>query len=170
MTCSISLRLMFIALLSIGAATSQAAPPLTVDDRVFLTEAGTANQKEIDLSAFAQSHAHSEAVKSFAETMVRDHTRLGADLAKLSDGTVTVPAANSTPDPDLAGKSGDDFDKAYMGMMVSDHDATVVKFQATVNGGRYSAAIRAAAKDALPTVRHHDAMAKSLMASLNAAR
>ena len=151
--------------LMLSAAMHASAAPLNADDKTFLADASVSNQKEIDVSKYATEHATSAKVKSFAQTMVRDHTKLGAEMAKLNDGSVSPPPPGSPPS-DLTSKSGADFDKAYIDQMVSDHDATVAKFQATASGKQYSAPVRAAANKALPTIRHHDAMAKTLAGSL----
>jgi putative membrane protein len=164
---SLLTRAIFTSLLAVGTPAVYAHAALTADDRTFLADATASNQKEIDVSNLAVRQASSAKVKTFARGMVRDHTKMAADLAKLNDGSVSAAPPTDAPDADLAGKSGHDFDKAYMDKMVADHDATVAKFTATAHGKGFSAPVRNAAKKALPTIRHHDAMAKTLASSIS---
>jgi len=145
----------------VAAAALHAAPAdLTAADRSFLADAAKGNQMEIDLGKLAQQQASSRDVKSFAATMVRDHTRLGATMkAKFGDA---VDAASSPTPPELTGKSGHDFDKAYMDLMVSDHEKDIAKFEQAASGADHGASVHKAAKDALPTLRRHGAMAKTV--------
>jgi putative membrane protein len=137
---------------------------LTAADRSFLSDAATANQKEIDVSKMAQQQASSSAVKSFAGTMVRDHTKLGVSM-KATFGDAVTPAP-SEPPSELSGKTGKDFDKAYMDLMVSDHAAVQDKFEQASKSADYSKAVHKAAAHALPTLKHHAAMAKSIDAKV----
>ncbi len=149
-----------------ASAPALAAPALNSTDRTFLKDVTASNQKEIDISNAAVRQASSPKVKAFAHTMVRDHTNLSEAMSKLNDGSVPAPASPDAPDADLAAMSGADFDKAYRDKMVGDHDATVAKLVATASDSQFSASVRATAKKALPTIRHHDAMAKALDQSL----
>jgi putative membrane protein len=153
-----------LLLLALSAAPLALGADLTAADRTFLSDAGTANQKEIDVSRMAQQQASSSAVKSFAATMVRDHTKLGASM-KAKFGEAVNPTSSSPPS-ELSGKTGKDFDKAYMDLMVADHGAVQDKFQQAATGSDYSAAVHKAAAGALPTIKHHAAMAKTLDAKL----
>jgi len=156
----------FLSVLAVSAVPLAWSAPaeLTSSDRSFLSDAATANQKEIDVSKMAEQQAGSSTVKSFATKMVRDHTKLGASM-KASFGDA-VSAASSTPPAELSGKTGKDFDKAYMDLMVSDHAAVQEKFEQAANGADYSKAVHKAAARALPTIKHHAAMARSIDAKL----
>jgi putative membrane protein len=156
--------LLLAAATALPAVAHPAPAGLTAADRSFLSDTGTANQKEIDVSKMAEQQGQSQAVRSFATTMVTDHTQLGATMkAKFGDA---VSPMSSPPPPELSGKTGHDFDKAYIDLMVSDHDMFVDKFKQAATGDDHSAAVHHAAMNALPTLKHHDEMAKSLDARL----
>ena len=161
-----TLRARRIVLIALAATTAfapfaHAAPAnLTDADRSFLAEAAKGNQQEIDLGKLAQQQAASKHVKSFGATMVRDHTRLGQKM-KAAFGDAANAESSPTPS-ELAGKSGRDFDKAYMDLMVSDHAKDIASFEQAATGSDHGAAVHKAAKAALPTLRHHAAMAQKV--------
>jgi putative membrane protein len=132
-------------------------------DNSFLTEATTANQKEITLSKQALTQASSADVKNFANKMISDHTKLAQSMKHL-DPSIT-PSADTDP-AGLGNTSGTDFDKTYMDTMVADHDKVVSRFESVASDSQYSADVRSAAKNALPTLKHHAAMAKTLDAKV----
>jgi putative membrane protein len=153
---------------SANAATTAAPAALTPSDRIFLADAMASSQKEIDASNFIAKQTASPKVRQFAQTMVRDHTQLLAQLQKIAGPTMPPPAPNNDPNPNLAYLKGAEQDKAYMDLMVNDHDVAVGKFLVTSDGPQHGAAVRDLAKKALPTVRKHDEMAKTLDRSLPA--
>lgn len=140
------------------------ASPLSSADKDFLTQAGQSNQTEINLSKEALKDASSPQVKSFARTMIHDHTKLGANMKVIDPAAVEagVNTANADTSDPFAGKTGKDFDQAYMDKMVSDHNDVADTFQKVASDASYNARIRSAVRKALPTVKHHDAMAKTL--------
>src|SRR6201989_2876276 len=98
----------------------------TDDDKKFLAMAAQSDQNEIALSKVAEEKASSPAVKAFAQKMVSEHTKMTASMKPFADSWGLTPP--SGPDSDhqdelnkLNGLSGADFDKEYIGEMVTDH-------------------------------------------------
>src|SRR5215213_3373276 len=93
----------------------------------FWNELAQGNMAEIAASNLALQRAQSEQVRQFAQQMVTDHTAAASEMQTLAAGkNVTLPTAMSTKqqsDMDkLGGRTGADFDRDYMKMMVKDHE------------------------------------------------
>jgi putative membrane protein len=103
------------------------------DDKKFLAMAAQSDQNEIALSKLAEQRATNPAVKAFAEKMITEHTQMTASMKPFVDAWGLTPPTG--PDADhqkelnkLNGLSGNDFDKAYMKDMVSDHSKALSEF------------------------------------------
>jgi putative membrane protein len=103
------------------------------DDKKFLAMAAQSDQNEIALSKLAEQKATNPAVKAFAEKMITEHTQMTESMKPFVDAWGLTPPTG--PDVDhqkeldkLNGLSGNDFDKAYMKDMVSDHSKALTAF------------------------------------------
>jgi putative membrane protein len=108
----------------------------TVTDKTseFAIEAASGGMMEVQLGQMAQQKAQSKRVKDFGSMMVNEHTKANDELKSLAaQKNITLPTALSEKHQkhvdDLSGKTGNDFDKAYMDLMVEDHEEDVEKFQ-----------------------------------------
>jgi putative membrane protein len=113
---------------SSAAATSPAG---------ILAQLYAANTAEIQLSTIAAGKASSPRVKRVAKKLAADHAKnreeeqalaqkLNVDLVP----STANPAADSTGlPPDLQGKTGRDFDPAFVGHEIQDHQANIAKIQ-----------------------------------------
>src|SRR3954468_6057710 len=104
------------------------------DDSKFMVEAASGGLMEVQLGQLASTKAENPRVKAFGAMMVRDHSKANDELKALAAGkNVSIPAAPGEEHQkhinDLTEKSGKDFDKAYMSMMVDDHKEDIDKFQ-----------------------------------------
>jgi putative membrane protein len=138
-------------------ATVKASVPSTAD---FLTKAEAGNKFEIESSKLALDKSKAEAVRTFANMMVKDHGEAAAKMksavteAKLSAPPDALDAKHKAMLDDLAKKEGPAFDKAYVEAQLKGHEETVALFQAYANGGD-NPRIKQFAKDLLPTLRMH---------------
>jgi putative membrane protein len=74
--------------------SSQASSGMTA--RSFVEKVAEANQMEIEMSRMAASRAQSSQVKSYAQQLVRDHTKSLEDLKKYaSKHNITLPSGNT---------------------------------------------------------------------------
>ena len=103
-----------------------AAHAATDDDKKFLAMAAQSDQNEIALSKVAVDKATNPDVKAFAGKMVDEHMKMTESMKPFADSWGLTPPQG--PDSDhqkdldkLNGLSGSDFDKAYIGDMVTDH-------------------------------------------------
>jgi putative membrane protein len=138
-----------------------AAMPATVskDDAQFVVNSANAGMTEVQAGQLAVQKGTAKDVRDYGSMMVKDHTAAGDKLKALAASkNITVPAAIS-PEmqkniDDLNGKSGKDFDKAYVNMMVSDHKKVISQFETESKSGS-DADIRAFAESTLHTLRMH---------------
>jgi len=105
-------------------------------------------------------------VKAFAKQMVTDHSKANEELKTLaSSKNITLPSAPNEEKQkaaaDLGGKSGSDFDKAYISQMKKDHDKTVKLFEDAQKEVK-DAELKAFIDKTLPVIKAHAEHVKSL--------
>ncbi|SHM82518.1 putative membrane protein [Mucilaginibacter sp. OK098] len=140
-----------------AAATGGIA--VTADDAKFATDAANGGLAEVALGKLAQTKATNAHVKSFADMMVTDHTKVNDELAAIAKTkNITLPAA---PDADhqkklddLSKLSGKDFDKAYVDAMVDGHKKTLDLMQMAAKDCK-DADLKAFAAKTAPVVQTH---------------
>jgi putative membrane protein len=145
-----------------------AAPPATattgpITDTSFYEQALTAGDKEIAAAKLAEKNG-GDKVKDFAKMLVTDHTAMGKKVKDAAGTSVTEPT--TPPDTSaLDGKTGKDFDKAFVDQMVTDHQNAVALFDnASKNASTDKA--KKLASDALPKLQKHLDEAQKLQASM----
>jgi putative membrane protein len=128
-------------------------------DAEFITEAASGGMMEVELGNAAQTKASSEQVKSFGSMMVRDHTKANDELKSVAAArNITIPTAMGEDEQkmvnNLMEKSGADFDKDYMSMMVDDHKKDIDKFEDAAENAQ-DAEVKAFALRTLPVLKTH---------------
>lgn len=137
----------------------KASGPVSEADSKFAVEAASGGMMEVQLGELAQQKASSQRVKSFGAMMVRDHTKANDELKSLAGmKNITLPPAPGNDEmdhiKDLSKKSGRDFDKAYMKMMVSDHKKDIDAFEKAGKDAN-DADVKGFANKTLPVLRVH---------------
>ena len=99
----------------------------TADARYFAEKAGYAGNAEVKLGQLAAERAQSPAVKDFAQMMIRDHSKGGAELKQaVSKHDVQMPAGLDAEHQKLFDRlsqlRGAEFDREYMKAMVDGHE------------------------------------------------
>ena len=120
----------------------------------------------------AQDRGSSDAVKSFAQRMVAQHSRANDQLKQVAaQSSISLPSDISPRDQStydkLAKLSGSDFDRAYARDMVNDHVADLAEFQKEANAGR-NAEIKDFALQSLPMLREHLNQAREMLKAVSA--
>ncbi|MBS0456864.1 MAG: DUF4142 domain-containing protein [Proteobacteria bacterium] len=147
----------------VGAvAPASAAAQLSASDRMFLADALATNQLEIDVCTYATKNASSEKVRQFAVTRVAAHKALAELFQKANDGIVATPAPTPQPGINLLGKTGADFDHAFLALLVSYDHGLAARF-AAADGPQHGPAIRAMVVASLPEIRRNQAQAGALL-------
>jgi putative membrane protein len=135
-----------------GAADAMASGPIT--DTQFYQQAMSGGQKEIAASQMESRQGSSADVKRVADKLISDHTAMGKKVQAAAGSSVTPPPPDTTAPAALEGKSGKDLDRAYVDMMVMDHQKTIALFENAAKNASTEKAKKLAA-DALPTLREH---------------
>jgi putative membrane protein len=157
-------------------ANEQALDSADVDTDVekdldFATTAAAGGMFEVNLGKLANQKGSNQQVKAFAQSMVADHGAAGQELKKLASTKSIVLPDTLTDDQqkkysDLAEKSGADFDKAYIDLMVDDHEKDIKEFEKEAEKG-HDPELKAWANGKLPTLNHHLEMAKQAKEALD---
>lgn len=151
------------ALIDDGAADSVSA--VAEDDAKFAVDAANGGMAEVALSKIAEEKATAPKVKEFAKQMITDHSKANDELKTLAAGkNITLPSAPNEEKQkaaaDLGGKSGSDFDKAYISQMKKDHENTVKLFEDAQKEVK-DAELKAFIDKTLPVVKAHAEHLKS---------
>ena len=148
-----------------AAPAGTAAEALNQEDQTFVKEAGIGGMAEVELSKLAQKSENAD-VKSFADRMIRDHTKANQELTTIATGLgVDAPKAL---DPEhermrqkLQGLHGKPFDEQYIQGMVEDHNKVVKLFKDEERSGSNNS-LKQFAQKTLPVLQEHQTMALEL--------
>jgi len=124
---------------------------------------------EIKASGLAKTNSTNPRVVSFADMMIADHTDAGNELktiesAKMVDARDTISAEHKQMIANLSTLSGASFDKAYIKMMIADHEKAIKLF--TEATGNTSNLIQNFSRKTLPKIQMHLDSAEAISASL----
>lgn len=130
------MQTMYTVVLGCAAMVSTAAMQAqgTDADKQFIMTASQSDLTEMTLSHLALTKTANPQVKAYAQKMIKDHTKLEADMkpfAKQMDvpRATALNADHQAMLDQLQGLSGADFDKQYMSDMDTSHHATLDAFQ-----------------------------------------
>lgn len=149
---------------------SSIASTVSENDSKFMVEAANGGMMEVQLGNIAKEKGTSQKVKDFGEMMVTDHSKANDELKAIANRkNVTLPATVSDDKQkmidDLSKKTGTDFDKAYMKMMVDDHQEDVEAFEKAA-GDVTDTDVKAFAASTLPVLRKHLSAAEDIHKAL----
>lgn len=144
----------------------------TAVDSTFLKKAAQGGMAEIALGQLAIQKGASDDVKRFGQRMVDDHGKANARLKQVAaEEHVTLPqrlnAKDTATKADLEKLSGNEFDRAYMRDMVSDHKQDVAEFQKESKAAQ-DAGVKNFAEQTLPTLKDHLKEAQRIASSQGA--
>jgi putative membrane protein len=147
-----------------GEAVSNSA--LSAKDKKFMMDTAMGGMMEVEISKWAVQQGGTDAVKEFARKMVTDHSAANAELTQLATSkAVTLPtqldAKHQAEISRMSKLSGAAFDQAYSKMMLKDHTKVVADFEKQSTSAS-DADVKAFASKALPTLKEHLELAKSL--------
>lgn len=116
-----------------AAATAPTAIPDSAASG-FMIKAAESGMKEVALGKLAEQAAHLQRIKDFAQMIVYDHSHANGGLRSLAAGSnITLPdslgSAASRKRNRLSALKGLDFDRAYMQLMVEDHEKDIAAFR-----------------------------------------
>jgi putative membrane protein len=157
------------------AAMAPAGGGVAVGDPQIFAVLSELNMGEIQAAKLAADKSKSPAVKSFAQKMIHDHTKMlnqGDSLATALKISPAVPTPDSVATKGQAEQSnlnaaapGVAFDKQYMDAQVADHEMTLALLQ-QFQGQTQNADIKSLLSGAIPIVQGHLARAKKIDAQV----
>jgi len=151
------------------AVSAPTAPPDTTgpkinlvldkDDSLFVMKAAADNQAEIALGNLAIKNAKGKRVKNFGWLMIKDHGKANDKLTAIAAAKkLNLPTKpDSTQQQQMAllvKKWGGDFDKAYISIMIDDHNQNIKDFSEAATKTQ-DPDIKSYAKKQLPVVQKH---------------
>jgi len=146
-----------------GSTINTKGGTLTSADRTFIENAMKGGRAEVAMGRMAVERASDPAVKQFGQMMIDDHSKANTELEALArqKGVSPPPEASDAKQSQLANMRGDQFDKAYVSMMLADHQKDVAEFQKQARSASDPDVKNFAAKT-LPTLQMHLEHVKSL--------
>jgi len=157
---------------SLGAH-AEAPAKLSHQDKSFMKDAAEGGNAEIEASKIALEKSSSADVKTFAQTMIDDHTKAGTELKSLAEqkGVKVSDTPSLTEKAEiklLSERKGSSFDQHYADSIgVKAHQDTIKLFQKEVDKGS-DADVKAWASKTLLTLQHHLEAAQALKAKTDA--
>jgi len=152
---------------SIGERTGiNSALGITPKTEDFIREAAMSDMLEIAAAKVAQEKGNSE-VKTFAETMITDHTKTSSELKDLVTGDMKTAIPTALDDSSqkkldkLRNTRAQAFASEYDPMQVSAHEDAVSLFERYAKGGD-NEMLKGWASRTLPATQHHLQMAQEL--------
>ena len=159
---------------TVPASTPAAAP--AVNDAQIAAIVVAANQVDIDAGKLAESKATNAKVKAFARQMVTDHSGVNKSASALVKKLGVTPEPNETSRSltaggeqnrtSLQGKSGADFDKAYIDNEVTYHQTVLDALDQTLIPNAQNAELKNMLVTTRPAFEAHLKMAKDVQGSL----
>jgi putative membrane protein len=135
-------------------------------DVAFMKDAARGGIAEVKMGEAGLSNGESQAVKSFSQRLVDDHTKANQELEKLAirKGVIlpdSVSEQHKTMLQHLASLKGREFDTAFQQHAVEDHKKDIEKFK-TASAKAKDPDVRSFAEKALPMLQRHLEMAENL--------
>ena len=141
-------------------------------DQSFIKKAAQGGMAEVELGRLATQKASSDQVKQFGQKMVDDHGKANDQLKSIAEQEkMPMPAALTAKDRHeydrLSKLSGDQFDRAYMQLMVRDHRKDVGEFRKESQSAKDDQ-VKQFASSTLPTLEDHLKLAESAAQAVGA--
>ncbi len=154
--------------ITLGCVAAPSFAAQEMSNEKFVDKASALNVGEINAAKQALDKAESDAVKSFAQRMIDDHTKANEQLAELAkqknlEGKISQHAdvKSMASSAQLKLMSGKSFDKSYIKSQVSAHKTAIETFQREAEQGQ-DPELKAFAQKTLPTLKEHLELANNL--------
>ena len=137
---------------------ADSASSLSDKDKTFMKKAAKGGMMEVAMGQVAEQKAQSEDVKSFGKRMVTDHSKANDELKSIaSKKGVQLPSKEHT----IKWTS----DKAYVDMMVKDHEKDLAEFKEEASGGS-DPDVKKFADDTSKVIQEHLDLVKEIQGKL----
>jgi putative membrane protein len=139
-------------------APTGAGSSLSEKDKTFMKKAAKGGMMEVTMGQVAEQKAQNEDVKSFGKRMVTDH-------GKANDELKSIASKKGIQLPSKEHSSKWTSDKAYIDMMVKDHEKDLAEFKEEANSGS-DPDVKKFADDTAKVVQEHLDLAKEIQGKL----
>jgi putative membrane protein len=149
--------------------------PAELTDAQIAHVAVTANAIDVELARLVESRSTDEAVLSFAETMIGDHSGVNERAASLAERLGVTPEDNAVSRSlregaegareSLVALRGDAFDRAYMQREVEYHRAVLEALDGVLIPGASNADLRGLLEQVRPAIAAHLERARGILAA-----
>jgi len=123
-----------------------------------MKKAAKGGMMEVAMGKLAEQNGQSPDVKSFGQRMVTDHSKANDELKKIA-------AEKNFKLPEKQPKGSWSSDKAYMDMMLKDHEKDLAEFQQEASSGS-DPDVKKFADDTAKVVQEHLQLAKDTQSKL----
>lgn len=142
-------------------------------DRLFARLVAAGGAAEVEFARITAERGSAESVKTFAQSMAKDHDAANRELAQLADAAKIPLPEGLLPDHEalkekLNDLQGRDYDLAYMAGQITDHQRTAHLLEWEITGGE-DANLQRYAMKTLPIVLEHLELAQKIHAELTGA-
>lgn len=140
-----------------------ASGKLSAADQTFVQTVATNGKAEVAIAKLGIERASDPSVKSYAQKLFDDHTKMNTELAALAQKKgVVIPVGKEEgqTDPALSTATGKDFDRMFLKHMLDSHEKGVELFEKNQNTSEMD--LKTFIDTNLPTLRSHLEQAKSL--------
>ena len=162
---------LLVAVISLAGVASAQDPPaskkdasasksssLGAKDKTFMKKAAKGGMMEVSMGNLAAQNGQSDDVKSFGKRMVADHGKANDELKSIAEKKgVKLPSKETTHKWSS--------DKAYIDMMVKDHEKDLAEFQEEAKTGS-DPQVKKFAEDTAKVVQEHLDLAKETQSKL----
>jgi putative membrane protein len=131
---------------------------LSAKDKTFIKKAAKGGMMEVAMGRMAEQNAQSDDVKSFGKRMITDHGKANDELKSIAE-----KKGVQLPSKEPSGRWTSD--KAYMNMMVKDHEKDLAEFKEEANSGS-DPDVKKFADDTAKVVQEHLDLAKEIQGKL----
>jgi putative membrane protein len=176
---SLAVASLLLATSGIAAAQRSGAAAALTDPQIAHV-AVTANAVDVEVAKLATAETKNPVVRSFAQTMITDHTAVIGQAASLAKKLGVTPADNAVSkslwsgakeaEAGLGKVKGAAFDRAYMDREVAYHQAVLQALDGTLIPGASNAELKSLLQAVRPAIAAHLEHAKSIRATLGNAR
>lgn len=147
-----------------SGSTATSREKLSWGDRRFVTKAADGGQDEVQLAQLAAQRATNPDVRSFAQKLVDDHSKVNSELMSLATQKSVKVDMDSDKDRAyirLNKKSGADFDQEFVEHMIDEHEKAIKLFEKASTDAK-DAELRAFAASHVGHLREHLQQARDL--------
>jgi putative membrane protein len=139
----------------------------------FAVKAADNGIMEVELGRMAQQKTADPDIKEFAQRMVDEHFKANEELKNITmKKNIALPVymsqENQNKAKNLLARSGNDFDKSYVDLMVTGHRDDIEAFQNAIKEVE-DPELNAWARNSLPMLTSHLDMAKRIQDKINKA-